>query len=157
MNIVDGSAIEINVHAEAALKQFYKEYIEELTEYIQRYDLQNDRRLLIAFIHDTANAKRLSEALEKAYRCGVAHEKYKKSRERRCAYCGDRAEGKYNIHRDGFCQGPEVPLCNGCGGAEKPTEREIWSRIGQAKNCIRCEEPIKLNEKRFGSYHARCF
>jgi hypothetical protein len=50
----------------------------------------------------------------------------------RCAYCGRLAEGNYAIHRDGFCEGPEVPLCDACGGHEEPTCEAIWARI--AKN-----------------------
>lgn len=32
-----------------------------------------------------------------------------------CAACGKAAEGNYSVHRDGFCSGPEVPLCDDCG------------------------------------------
>jgi hypothetical protein len=46
-----------------------------------------------------------------------------------CAYCGGPHTREYAIHRDGFCQGPQVPLCNRCGGRPKPTERQIWARI----------------------------
>jgi hypothetical protein len=48
-----------------------------------------------------------------------------------CAFCGEAAQGNYSIHRDGFCVGPEVDLCDGCGGAPTPTEREIWDAIAQ--------------------------
>lgn len=48
---------------------------------------------------------------------------------RRCAYCGGPAEGNYSIHRDGFCIGPEVPLCDRCGSRQYPTCGEIWNRI----------------------------
>jgi len=46
-----------------------------------------------------------------------------------CVYCDGPAEGKYSIHRDGFCEGPQVPLCNFCGGDPSPRESEIWDRI----------------------------
>lgn len=50
-------------------------------------------------------------------------------REPRCAYCGEKAEGHYSIHRDGFGVGPEVPLCDWCGSKPEPTCDEIWDRI----------------------------
>lgn len=55
--------------------------------------------------------------------------------ENRCAYCGRVAEGKYSVHRDGFGEGPEVPLCNRCGSGKKPTLGEIWAvtRKGPAR------------------------
>lgn len=46
-----------------------------------------------------------------------------------CVYCEKEAEGEYSIHRDGFCEGPEVPLCNDCGGSEYPSCPEIWEVI----------------------------
>lgn len=49
--------------------------------------------------------------------------------ESRCAACGKPAEGNFSIHRDGFCEGPEVSLCNACGRAETPTCEELWDRI----------------------------
>lgn len=48
---------------------------------------------------------------------------------RTCAYCKGPAEGNYGIHRDGFGEGPEVNLCDGCGSELTPTCEEIWSRI----------------------------
>lgn len=47
----------------------------------------------------------------------------------RCVYCGLPADGNFSIHRDGFGVGPEVPLCDACGGHEEPTLMEIWERI----------------------------
>lgn len=49
----------------------------------------------------------------------------------KCAYCGRPAEGNYSIHRDGFCEGPEVPLCDAHGSEPTPTEQEIWQRIAR--------------------------
>lgn len=46
-----------------------------------------------------------------------------------CAYCGDLAQGNYSIHRDGFDNGPEVPLCDQCGDHTGPSLLAIWSRI----------------------------
>lgn len=48
-----------------------------------------------------------------------------------CAYCGKPAEHRHTIHRDGFCVGPEVPLCDACGSRETPTCEDIWSRIAK--------------------------
>lgn len=50
---------------------------------------------------------------------------------RRCAYCDGFAQGNYSIHRDGFGVGPEVDLCDGCGGQELPTCDEIWMRTSR--------------------------
>lgn len=50
---------------------------------------------------------------------------------RRCAVCRKKTEGEYSIHRDGFGEGPEVPLCNECGSGEPPTCEEIWALIGR--------------------------
>lgn len=49
----------------------------------------------------------------------------------RCVYCGSAAQGNYSIHRDGFGVGPEVPLCDDCGGYEYPTCAQIWARISE--------------------------
>lgn len=46
-----------------------------------------------------------------------------------CAACGQPAEGNFAIHRDGYGIGPEVPLCNGCGGGEEPTCADLWAAI----------------------------
>lgn len=48
-----------------------------------------------------------------------------------CVYCGHPAEGNFTIHRDGFGVGPEVPLCDACGGAETPSCADIWDAIAQ--------------------------
>ena len=47
-----------------------------------------------------------------------------------CAFCQQPSQGNYSVHRDGFCEGPEVDLCDECGGnLETPTLEEIWARI----------------------------
>ncbi len=47
-----------------------------------------------------------------------------------CAYCQKPAQGNYSVHRDAFGEGPEVDLCDECGGnPEQPTLQEIWTRI----------------------------
>lgn len=48
-----------------------------------------------------------------------------------CAFCKGPAEGNFGIHRDGFCEGPEVALCDACGSEMEPTCEEIWERIAQ--------------------------
>jgi ribosomal protein L24E len=50
-----------------------------------------------------------------------------------CAFCSEPAEGNYSVHRDGFCEGPEVELCDACGKDVEPTLADIWSRISQAR------------------------
>lgn len=75
-----------------------------------------------------------------------------------CAFCGDAAEGNHTIERDGMFHGPpEVDLCDACGAGERPTLREILGRIGQAENCLACEEEILAGDARSGSFHAWCF
>ncbi len=49
----------------------------------------------------------------------------------RCAYCGNPAQGNHAIHRDGFGEGPEVPLCDACGAYPEPTCEQIWARIAE--------------------------
>lgn len=51
--------------------------------------------------------------------------------ETRCAYCGEPSEGRFTIHRDGFGVGPEVPLCDACGGDTWPSLYDIWYAIAQ--------------------------
>ena len=48
-----------------------------------------------------------------------------------CAYCGGVSEGNYAVHRDGFGVGPEVELCDICGGSRFPTLSEIWAKISR--------------------------
>jgi hypothetical protein len=74
-----------------------------------------------------------------------------------CAYCTQPSQGNYSIHRDGFGEGPDVPLCDSCGEGQWPTEEEIWSTVGQAENCIKCEEEIRPDDQRKGSFHAWCY
>jgi len=49
----------------------------------------------------------------------------------KCAACGAGIKGEPGgrIHRDGFCEGPEVPLCHDCGAYETPTCPELWGMI----------------------------
>ena len=48
-----------------------------------------------------------------------------------CAACGRgiAEEAKYGTHRDGFAEGPEVPLCEFCGEGTQPTLEQIWEAI----------------------------
>ena len=52
-----------------------------------------------------------------------------------CAYCKKPISGEvqYSIHRDGFDDGPEVPLCEACGAHPTPTCSEIWKRISETQ------------------------
>ena len=49
-----------------------------------------------------------------------------------CAACGDDVgpAAPFAIHRDGFCDGPEVALCRFCGGSEFPACESLWRSIG---------------------------
>lgn len=46
-----------------------------------------------------------------------------------CCYCGKPAEGNYTIHARRDFTGPEVPLCDACGGHEIPTCEQIWDKL----------------------------
>lgn len=46
-----------------------------------------------------------------------------------CAACGQPSSGNDTIHRDGFDEGPEVPLCAECGDLPMPTCEEVWAMI----------------------------
>jgi len=50
-----------------------------------------------------------------------------------CAYCDVAfiGEPRSSIHRDGFGVGPEVPLCERCGGHVLPSCDEIWEGIAR--------------------------
>lgn len=50
---------------------------------------------------------------------------------RPCAACGRPAEGRFSIHRDGFCVGPEVDLCDACGSEPEPTLADLWASIAE--------------------------
>ena len=69
--------------------------------------------------HDRTSKTEIAEAIELASNKGP------------CAFCGKPAEGNHTIHRDGFCIGPEVPLCDACGSHLTPTCEEIWDVIAQ--------------------------
>lgn len=43
-----------------------------------------------------------------------------------CAACGA-PSGPYAIHRDGIGDGPEMPLCAGCGAGPTPTCEQLWA------------------------------
>lgn len=53
----------------------------------------------------------------------------------KCVFCKKLIDGEpeYSIHRDGFGEGPDVPLCNGCGGSPSPTCAEIWERLAKER------------------------
>lgn len=58
-----------------------------------------------------------------------------------CVWCGEEAQGNYSIHRDGFDEGPELPLCDKCGGEEFPTCEQIWEKTSQMKEEVFHELP----------------
>lgn len=51
-----------------------------------------------------------------------------------CAFCRCPVQGNYCVERDGFCDGPEVPLCDGCGEGTTPDLETIWDRISHVRN-----------------------
>jgi len=60
-----------------------------------------------------------------------------------CAYCGKPSEGYFSIERDGFGEGPEVPLCVEHGAYETPTCEEIWERISMAgKEQVKADQAV---------------
>lgn len=52
-----------------------------------------------------------------------------------CAACGVTWTGDvtYFIHRDGYGIGPEVVICQLCGGESLPTTEELWSWIAERR------------------------
>jgi len=46
-----------------------------------------------------------------------------------CASRGGHAQGNYSLYRDGFCKGPEVPLCDPCGRDAAPSLGQLWENI----------------------------
>lgn len=71
-----------------------------------------------------------------------------------CAYCGKHpTEGNCAIHRDGFGEGPEVPLCDACGGEGSPTCEEIWKKTSTTVKSLayaNTSKPIHTNS--YGIY-----
>lgn len=49
----------------------------------------------------------------------------------KCAMCLCLAQGNYSIHRDGLGVGPELPLCDACGGSEGPSCEEMWAAFAK--------------------------
>lgn len=54
-----------------------------------------------------------------------------------CAYCGKTAQGNFAIHRDGFGEGPEVDLCDGCGACDETVLscETIWEKFAKEGVC----------------------
>jgi hypothetical protein len=50
-----------------------------------------------------------------------------------CAACGQLCAGDYSVHRDGFCDGPEVDICRDCGAYETPTIQTVWAMIARRR------------------------
>lgn len=62
-----------------------------------------------------------------------------------CAACGKPAEGNHSMHRDGFCEGPEVELCDECGGHPLPTCESLWRMIRDRRGPC---DVVSLDERR---------
>lgn len=77
----------------------------------------------------------------------------------KCAYCGGPAQGNFSLHRDGFCQGPQVDLCDNCGSGSTPSCEQIWDVIAVRKDRPRStKEALKADarlEKRFADATTR--
>lgn len=63
-----------------------------------------------------------------------------------CFCCGNPSQGNYAIHQHGFCDGPEVPLCDDCGKHEEPNALTIWESI---KNRTKENQQLQKNEEKF--------
>lgn len=50
---------------------------------------------------------------------------------RSCVYCDKVAGTRFAIHRDGFGEGPDVPLCDACGEDDAITCEMIWVRVAE--------------------------
>ena len=65
-----------------------------------------------------------------------------------CANCARPSEGNYSVHRDGLGKGPEVPLCDWCGGfaalmLRKAAERrEQQDQEQENFNRVRCSSDL---------------
>lgn len=53
-----------------------------------------------------------------------------------CPACGAAIKGRahFGIHRDGFGQGPQVSICDACGGNEAITCEDLWAAIKVRRN-----------------------
>jgi uncharacterized protein with FMN-binding domain len=69
----------------------------------------------------------------KEMRENETEEQAQESRGKHCAYCLEKADGNYSIHRDGFGVGPEVALCDKHGSRPSPTCEEIWYVIARRR------------------------
>ncbi len=64
-----------------------------------------------------------------------------------CAACGAQAEGNCSVHRDGFCEGPEVDLCDGCGAEELPALETIWAMIALRRKVSSIDDARRRREE----------
>jgi len=66
-----------------------------------------------------------------------------------CANCARPAEGNYSVHRDGFGVGPEVPLCDWCGGSAASMRLdEMWAHWALAVNRKAERQAAERRERR---------
>lgn len=61
---------------------------------------------------------------------------------RGCAACGEPTTGEYTIHRDGYSLGPEVELCDDCGGPDGPTCELLFKMIARRRRAG-CKEVVR--------------
>lgn len=66
-----------------------------------------------------------------------------------CAMCLKPWQGNYSTHRDGMGVGPELPLCDGCGGECGPTCEEIWQAFRVCSQLIPVYDQGAIERARF--------
>jgi hypothetical protein len=76
-------------------------------------------------------ADRLKALVISPQGCAYGDERAKRSTtdETTCAACGALTTGECSIHRDGYFKGPEVELCDTCGGPDGPTCEQLFAMI----------------------------
>ena len=88
-------------------------------------------------------------------RCRACHERHQELYPA-CSYCNVPIVGEPTIrlHRDAMGEGPQMPLCNDCGGRREPSCEEIWDHTNEADvfagdplpELIEAEDPVSLEE-----------
>lgn len=106
----------------------------------RRKDLQDleAERLYLLTTDALLDSQEVLDEIANALRRAAGLEPFAESwsrlpKESACFHCGSRAQGRFAMHRDGFGLGPQLPLCDRCGGNETPTCEEIWARALQKR------------------------
>lgn len=64
-----------------------------------------------------------------------------------CAACGKTTQGHHAVHRDGMDLGPEVPICDECGGNETPRLPLLWKAIAARRGDVSSQRARRLTDK----------